>query len=781
MPPSDSLITANPVCVDDFLATDPSEQGVSHLSQGDVASVDDPIEWPVFGHPLSARDGDFWESSLAIEGMWCAACAITIEKALTAIDGVEAVSISIAAKRARVTWDSRRTRPSQWLSALALIGYFGRPVSDAANQTQRRIENKRMLWQWLVAGLCMMQVMMYAYPSYVATSQDIGSDAQYLLRWASWLISLPVVLFSSRTFFSRAWYALKNGTIGMDLPVTVGILITFMVSTAGTFDPYGSFGHEVYFDSLTMFVFFLLSGRLLELRLRDRVFFAMDSAFHKMPQSVQRMTEQGELETISAKRVQVGDRLLVSAGESFVADGVVVTGVSHVNESVLTGESQAIGKSPGDRIIAGSINLTAPLSIRVERTGSQTKLGEIMAFMATAQTARPGFAGLANTIAKPFLLVVVTLAVLTALFWWSIDPEKALMAAVAVLIVTCPCALSLATPAALLVSVGRLAKEGILVKQIDALEIFSQIDTVVFDKTGTLTTAAMRIEQVHVREGYSHNTAIAIANALAQHSAHPISRALVGHYQTVSDRDRVVYEVGNIHETIGGGMCATVSGPGLDGAATVRLGSALYCGVAPLVVNAAVVYLADQHGWLATIVLDQTLRSDALDTVRQLQQRGVHVAILSGDGMAATAFVADQLGISDARGALSPMDKLHHIQALQQAGHRVAMVGDGINDALVLAAANVSVSLASAVPLAQNQCDVLLQSGNLMDVIQVQQQSRLTLTVIRQNMAWALAYNALAVPLAVAGYLPAWAAGLGMAMSSLWVIANAARLARLKR
>ncbi len=743
--------------------------------------IDDPIEWPVFGRVLDGTGGSRWESFVSVDAVYCAACAITIENALKPIVGVESTSVSVAGRKARVTWNADLTQPSVWLQALAQAGYPARPVADVRNETGRRADTRKALWRWMVAGLCMMQVMMYAYPSYVADRQEMGADAQYLMRWASWLISLPVVLFSSASFFDKALRDLRHARVGMDLPVSIGILITFLVSTAGTFDPLGTFGHEVYFDSLTMFVFFLLSGRLLELKLRDRVFFAMDSAFHKMPQSVQRQKADGSLEVISAKRVVQGDVLWVPNGEAFVADGLVLSGHSHVNESVLTGESQSVAKSPGDRVIAGSINTGTAVTVQVERVGHQTRLGEIMALMATAQTTRPSVAGLADRLAKPFLLVVLLVAGLTALFWWSTDPERGLMAAVAVLIVTCPCALSLATPSALLVSVGRLAKEGVLVKRLEALELLSHIDTVVFDKTGTLTQDAMAVCKVEHRDGVSQARAVAIGSALAQHSAHPLSRSLVQFSKQVQrlDADASSVQLTSVKETIGFGVSGLLHDPATQAKTSARLGSANFCEVQAQACANSVVYLADEMGWLASFEFDQLLRDDALQTVRWLQSSGKDVRILSGDNTLATASVAQALGVVHAWGDLSPAHKLQHIQTLQEQGHQVAMVGDGINDALVLAAANVSVSLGSAVPLAQNQCDVLIQSSALFDLHKTYQQALLTVAVIRQNLAWALAYNVVAVPMAVMGLLPAWAAGLGMALSSLLVVANAGRLARL--
>lgn len=750
-----------------------------------LAAVDDPIEWQGFGREMDGEAG-IWESFVAIQGMYCAACAITIENALTSVPGVQSASVSVAGNKAKVLWNAGQTKPSFWMGAIEKAGYQARPLADAGSEQERRADTRKALWRWLVAGLCMMQVMMYAYPSYVATDLDLGFDAKTLLRWASWVLSLPVILFSSGPFFSKALRELRQGVIGMELPVAIGIGITFVVSTIGTFSPEGAFGKEVYFDSLTMFVFFLLSGRLLELKLRDRVFHAMDSAFHKMPETVQRLEGDGAITQLSAKRVQVGDILRVPAGQAFVADGVVLEGDSLVNEAVLTGESEPLRRTVGQAVIAGSVNLTAVLTMRVQSVGQKTRIGEIMSLMAQAQTNRPAFASLADKIAKPFLAVVLLLAAATAAIWWQTDPERALMAAVAVLIVTCPCALSLATPAALLASVGAMAKEGILVKRLAALEALGKVDVVVFDKTGTLTSDVGALEHLEVRQGFDPDLALALGAQMAAQSFHPLSKALVratkapawlsraGGNWLVRDDQRI--------ETAGAGIQAhltVVNGQNervFDG--SLKLGSAAFCAIDAPEKALAVVYLADEQGWLATFQVGQSLRADALQTVQMLARQGLELLILSGDSQTSTTAIAQQLGIANAHGNRQPGDKLMALQALHEQGHCVAVMGDGINDALVLAAADVSVSLGSAVPLAQNQCDVLLQRGQLFDFVRVRHQAIATLGVIRQNLAWALVYNMVALPLAVMGWLPAWLAGLGMALSSLLVIANAMRLSR---
>ena len=772
-----------------LLGTTP-EEALPSLSEAQMA-VDDPIEWTGFGRERLEEESGTWESYVAVQGMYCAACAITIENALTAVPGVQAASVSVAGNKAKVVWNAERTKPSEWMGAIAKAGYQAHPLSDAGSESARRADTRKALWRWLVAGLCMMQVMMYAYPSYVTTDLDLGVDAKTLLRWASWILSLPVLLFSSGPFFTKAFRELRLGIVCMELPIAIGIAMTFVVSTLGTFDPKGAFGREVYFDSLTMFVFFLLSGRLLELKLRDRVFHAIDGALHKMPETVERVELDGLVTKMSAKRVAVGDTLRVPAGQAFVADGLVTNGESLVNEAVLTGESEPLKRVAGQQVIAGSVNLTATLTMKVQTVGARTRVGEIMALMTQAQTSRPAFASLADRIAKPFLIGVLLLAAGTAIVWWPTDPERAMMAAVAVLIVTCPCALSLATPAALLSSVGAMAKQGILVKRLAALEALAKVDVVVFDKTGTLTSELGGLESIEVRDGISKELALALAAQMASQSFHPLSKALVrARMEMVASHGPDTWQVDTLQrlETAGAGIEATVQArqvhdsQGVEGEPQyqgfVKLGSALFCGVQALEKANAMVYLADQNGWLARFEIGQALRADARKTISGLAKQGLTLAIFSGDGQVSTDFIARQLGIERAYGQMQPADKLSALKVFHENGHRVAVVGDGINDALVLAAADVSVSLGSAVAVAQNQCDVLLQKGQLYDLVRARRQALATLTVIRQNLGWALIYNLVSVPMAAMGWLPAWGAGLGMALSSLLVIANAMRLTR---
>ncbi|MDD2547183.1 MAG: cation-translocating P-type ATPase [Burkholderiaceae bacterium] len=722
-----------------------------------------------------------WDSQVVLEGMHCAACALTIEDALRAVPGVLQAEVSAATRRARVVWNPQTVLPSQWMAAVQKAGYNALPAMDALARAQRQRESRRALWRWLVAGFCMMQVMMYAWPAYIAQPGDLSAEMEQLLRWASWVLTLPVVFFACGPFFVSALRDIRLARVSMDLPVALGMAITFVVSTAGTFDPAGVFGREVYYDSLTMFVFFLLTGRWLELRLRDRTAGALEAVMNRLPDSVERRNTEGLFVRVATRRLAVGDTIRVLPGEAFPADGSITRGHTQADEALLTGESTPVVRPWGSRVIAGSHNLLAPVEVRVEGVGAQTRFAEIVALMESASLQKPRLAQLADRIARPFLLAVLLAAGLAAAWWWSLDPGHALMVAVAVLIVTCPCALSLATPVAMLTAAGTLARHGVLVRNLQGLEALAHVDTLVFDKTGTLTRDGMALRAVHAANPLSETEALDLAAALARHSMHPSSRALVA----AAAVDLARWQVVELQEEAGLGLCAQVRDlQGVFGLRELRLGSARHAGVAPSAVQEGLeVVLSEQRPEGGALVwarfeLIEDLRPEAATVVAALEGMGVAVHLWSGDRRPAVQRMAERAGISQARGECKPQEKLLAIQALQAQGHRVAMVGDGLNDGPVLAGAHVSFAFGRSLPLARSQADFVVLGDNLALVVQTVGLARRTLRIVRQNLWWAAGYNALCVPLAVVGWMPAWLAGLGMAFSSLWVVLNAARLSR---
>ncbi len=755
----------------------------SKVTPDNLHLLDDPEEWGAFSRPVSGREA-CWESHVVIDGMHCAACALTVEAALQAVPGVSSASVSAGSQRARVVWSAAAVTPSGWMQAVRQAGYSAVPAQDAFAAQRRRLETRKALWRWLVAGLCMMQVMMYAWPAYVAAPGDLTPEMEQLLRWASWVLTLPVLMFSCGPYFSAAWRDIAQRRISMDLPVAMGILITFAVSTVGTFNPQGPFGGQVYFDSLTMFVFFLLTGRWLELRLRDRTAGALEALMNRLPDSVERQQHGGGFERVAVRRLRAGDIVRIAPGDVFPADGLIVQGETLTDEALLTGESRPVPRRVGANVIAGSHNLSGLVLVRVEQTGEKTRFAQIVALMESAATTKPPLAQRVDRIAKPFLLAVLLAATGAGAFWWSQDPAHALMVAVAVLVVTCPCALSLATPAAMLTAAGALARHGVLVRHLQGLEALASVDVVLFDKTGTLTRDAMVLATVRTRDGVSRAQVLDMAAALAGHSHHPVSRALVEHAKLNTDARRARWMADGVCETAGQGVsgCVHVTQDeakdiGTASGQDLRLGSARFCGLEQPPVASPYACLSDERGWLASFEFHEDLRPDALETVKALQDLGIGVEILSGDAEPAVARMAAQLGISQARGGCTPQDKLAYLHAAQHQGKKVAVVGDGLNDGPVLAGAHVSFAFGKAVPLAQAQADFVVLGERLTPVVKTVVLARQTLRVVNQNLWWAVGYNAVCVPLAVVGWLPAWLAGLGMASSSLLVVLNALRLA----
>jgi P-type Cu2+ transporter len=773
--------------------------------KGQWQSLDQADEWAQFGRPQDASPGE-WESHVSFEGMYCAACAVTIEHALTRVPGVRAVQVSPATHQGRIVWSADHCKPSDWFEAAARAGYPAVPAGNGQALRARRAASRKLLWQWVVAGFCMMQVMMYSTPLYWLEPGDMSPDLMTLMRWAQWLLSVPVLLFSCGPFFQGALRDLRQRQIGMDTPVALGMLVTFVASTIATLDPQGMLGDEVYFDSLTMFVFFLLSGRWLEQRMRDRTAGALEALMHRMPDQVLRWTVQGrapqdlqmdadQVQSVSPRQLKKGQYVLIQPGQAFVADGRIHWGQTQVDEALLTGESRPLARGQGDAVIAGSHNLQAPVWVHIERLGTETRFSEIVQLMEVASVSKPRMAQWADAIAKPFLWAVLLAAGLSALYWWDAGPAHALMIAVAVLIVTCPCALSLATPAALLTAAGRLARQGVLLRHLQALDTLPAVDVVIFDKTGTLTQDSLGLHQTRVHNSaWSAAAALAQAAQLAAHSLHPASRALVKAQQdaaaTANSGPQAVLQDESpkrnwqYQEFAGQGVQAQDA----EGRAVLRLGSAAFC--ADIGGSAAAepmpsakgahmqVHLAGPEGFIASFDLEETLREDARQAVQSLQALGMHTVLLSGDVSDAVARVAHAVGMSDWQAGCSPADKLQALRRWQADGkHRVAMVGDGLNDGPILAAADVSFSLGHAVPLAQSKSDFVVADAQLGTVVTAFELARKTHTVVRQNLLWALVYNAACVPLAVLGYMPPWVAGLGMALSSLAVVLNAFRLA----
>jgi len=740
--------------------------------------LDDPLEQEVFTRPVEGEEG-LLESILMVQGMYCAACSGAIEGALEGRPGVQLAEVQAASRRLTIRWEPARVKLSELAATVGRVGYRVLPMQFALSVEARQQETRKALWRLFVAGFCMMQVMMYAWPSYVTEPGEIPPDIDHLLRWASLMLSLPVMLFSSRPFFDNAWAHLKQGRIAMDTPVSIGILACFIVSLLATYNPAGPWGHDVWYDSLVMFVFFLLGARYMEFRLRDRTAGALDALMNRLPEQCDRQLPDGRFETVSLRRLQVGDVVRIQAGQAFAGDGTVLSDGVIVDEALLTGESQPLTRKRGEPVVAGSFNLAGTALIRIDRLGRDTRFAQIVSLMEQASTEKPGLVRLVDRIAAPFLALVMLSSVIAFFIWWQIEPSKAFSVAVAILIVTCPCALSLATPASMLAGAGALAKRGTLVRRLQAFEALLRIDTVVFDKTGTLTHDRVVLREVLTRDGVTREQALSLAATLAVTSLHPASRAIVQAMPLGWDAEAVVKTVQDVP---GAGLVSTAA----DGSEW-RLGSARHCGLSASALGALpanvadtpCTHLVDAQGWLATFVMEEGVREDAARAISALHAMGFKTLLLSGDRLGAARRVAAQVGIETVLADASPERKLDEVVGLQQQGRRVAMVGDGINDGPVLARADVAFALGHGAPLTQIQSDFVVQSGRLTEVLHTVLHGRKIMAVCRQNLWWAGSYNAISVPMAIVGWMPPWAAGLGMALSSFLVVGNAMRLGSL--
>jgi len=734
---------------------------------------DDSIrEAQAAAHLVTRVDAQHGEVALLVEGMRCGACVWLLESWLSRQPGIAGASVNFATRRATVRFASAQTDLAAILHSIAAIGYRAHPYDRARREALARREGRTLLLRTGLALFGMMQVMMFAIPAYI-TVDGIDAASRALLDWASLVLTLPVVLYSAAPFFGGAWRDVKAGRVGMDVPIALGIAGAFGASAWATIGGSGA----VYYDSITMFVALILLARLVEARLRERAGDALEVAARDVPPVADRLTDfpvTSTIETVAATALVRGDHVHVAAGAGIPADGVVVEGRSSVEEALLTGESWPRAKVSGDRVMAGSVNRESPLVVRVTAAGEATMSSALTRLTERAASERPRIARLSDRIAAIFVTGLLVVAASSALAWSMIDPSRALPVVLAVLVVSCPCALSLATPAAIACAAGALSRRRILCVRPDALEALSRVTHVVLDKTGTLTTGDVRLLDVVPVAGVDRAACVAIAAALEQGSSHPLASALREHVGSARPAEQL----------------AAVPGNGVEGfidGTRYRLGREAWVAEiargagAPLQPHAGLadqtrVTLGSGAGPLATLYFGDRLRHGARRFVAALREAGIGVSIVSGDHAGAVRRVAKAVGVDEWHADARPDAKQSIVASLQRRGAVVAMVGDGINDAPGLARADVSLTLGSAAALAQWTADVVVLGDELDGVAFALQAARRAFRVIRQNLAWALAYNAVAIPLAATGHLSPLAAAAGMSASSLIVVGNAWRL-----
>jgi len=718
------------------------------------------------------------EASLLVEGITCAACAWLIERRLGALPGVRSAELNYASHRARVVWEPARVGLPAILDAVASIGYRAHPYDPESQESLLERERHERLRRIGIAGVLGMQVMMVAVALYAGDWYGMEAAHRKLFHWVSLVLTVPVVVFSAQPFFAGALRDLRARRVGMDVPVALGISIAFLGSAWATVSGAGT----VYYDSVVMFVFFLLVARHFEFQARRRAAAVSESLVPPAPALATRRTARdgGWLdEAVPAAELVPGDLVLVRPGESVPADGRVAEGCSSLDESLLTGESAPLPRRAGDEVVGGAINVESPLVVTVTRTGPDTVLAQILRLVERARSEKPRLARLADRVAGVFVACVLVLAALVAAWWWHEDPARWLPVTVAVLVATCPCALSLATPAAITAATGALTGSGVLVTRGHALETLARATHVVLDKTGTLTRGQPELVAVEPEPGLTGEQALAMAAALEASSEHPLARCLVA----AAPAERPAAQ--GVRSVPGGGVRGTVAGrehfvgaPGwVAAAAGITLGHRRRAALART--PGTVVVLADSAKVRCTFRLDDALRPGARATVAALAAEGLRPSLLSGDREPAVRRVAEALGIDEPGFALAPAEKLARIERLRAGGAVVAAVGDGVNDAPVLAGAQVSVAMGSGADVARASADLILLKADLPALVTAVRTARRTRAVIRQNVRWALAYNALALPAAAVGWVAPWMAAIGMSASSLVVVANALRLARV--
>lgn len=715
--------------------------------------------------PFVEQSGEWRETSLLIEGISCAACGWLIEKHLAALPGVAEAHLNLSNHRLRVRWSANALPLSELLGEVRRIGYAAHPWQADAAAEQLTRENRRAMRQLGVAGLLWMQVMMASMATWPEFNIDLSHELDSILRWVSLFLTTPIVFYCCGQFFRGALRDLRTRHLSMDVSVSLAIGGAYAAGIWSTVMGHG----ELYFDAVGMFALFLLSGRYLERRARERTAAATAQLVKLLPASCLRLDEQGHSQRILLSELQPGDRVLVPPGALLPADGQVLTGQSSVDESLLTGEYLPQPRSVGDDVTAGTLNVEGPLTVEVQALGDATRLSAIVRLLERAQGEKPRLAEIADRVAQWFLLIVLVVAAIVGVVWWQLDASRAFWVVLALLVATCPCALALATPTALTTATGTLHKLGMLLTRGHVLEGLEQIDTLIVDKTGTLTEGRLTLRTVQPLGDLDGDTCLALAAALESQSEHPIARAFG-------------------HATAPVEALQNVPGLGLEGVVEgrrLRIGradfvSALSASRAPAIngEQGQWLLLGDEQGPLAWFVLDDRLRDDAPALVEAARGRGWQILLLSGDSSPMVGEVARQLGIDQARGGLTPDAKLAILRDLQRQGRRVLMLGDGVNDVPVLAGADISVAMGSASDLAKTSADAVLLSNRLTSLVDALRLARRTRTIIIENLAWAGLYNGLVLPFAALGWItPIWAA-LGMSASSLLVVLNALRLGK---
>lgn len=708
------------------------------------------------------------ETILSIEGMSCAACAWLIEKQLNKQSAIVSVQVNATTQRATVKWDNTVLQLSEILTLIAKIGYQALPFKANLHEEKNIQQSKAFIRRLGVSGILTMQVMMIAFGLYFGTFSDLAAHNLTYLRGTSFVLTLPIVTYGSLPFYIGAMNALKAKRLSMDVPVSIAIILAFTASTWATFNQSG----EVYFESVSMFTFLLLIGKFLEFRARARAAEVSANLLKLMPLTATIVVDGNE-QIISANRLNTDDLVIVKPGETIPGDGVIINGSSSINESMLTGEHAPIAKSTGEHVFAGTVNGDGNITIAISNANSQSFLTNLIRLSESAQAHKPKIAKLSDSIAQYFVALILITAILSAVYWYRVDPEHAFWIAISVLVATCPCALSLATPTALTCGTISLNKNGIMIKNGHVLETMPKVDCIAFDKTGTLTNGHFSItncqlvnEPIASQLSLNIDSLLKLAAALESHSEHPIAKAFAKY------RDFTI-KVDNIEVVPGCGVQGTFNNQ------SITLGKASWveqnCSINAEHLNAQCLMTIDNQ-LVAVFYLQDTLREDTKHTVNYFKEHSIETMLLSGDNQAGVDKFSNHVTLDKTFAGCTADEKLTILSNKQTKGKTVAMVGDGVNDSPVFAAAHVSIAMGSGTEIAKSGADVILLNNSLSSLLKLRKTAIKTSNIIKQNFAWAFGYNAFVLPLAVCGYITPYFAVLGMSASSIIVVTNSLRL-----
>ena len=727
---------------------------------------------PVFQQRHVRQVGAWQETSLLLHGIHCAACIWLNEAVMKSLPGVEEARVNFSTQRAMLRWDPQKTQLSKILLAIHRIGYRAEPYDPESVEVAYQQRNRDLLLRLGVAGFGAANIMLIAVALYAGHFQGMDPGLQRFFHGVSAVIATPVFFYSGWPFFKGAWRGLLVGSLGMDVPIALGAMVTYASSMVAVIKGTG----DVYFDSVTLFLFILLTGRYLENAARRKTSAATERLLNLAPRTAS-VFRDNEWLLLPIREVLIGDRLLVKPGETIPADGVLLAGVTVVDESMLTGESLPVSRGVGEQVMGGTLNIEGGFEMQALRVGEAAAWARIGRLVELAQTQRPPMQQLADRIASYFVGVVLLLAMATYIGWYVIAADVALLNSVALLIITCPCALGLATPAAIVVATGQAARLGILLKTGAALETLARVRHVLLDKTGTVTTGELQLAAIYPAFGVTETTLLQQAAMAEHYSEHPIGRAIV---RAAQERGLLWTAPQQTHNKPGWGVTVdTLAG-------TLRLGRAAFIaqhlavplGPPPTSQPATWVVCALQDKLLGWLAFRDPIKADAQQAVATMQAMGLHITLLSGDHVQVVAETARLLNIGDFQGEIMPEGKEAFVQGLQASGEGVAMVGDGINDAPALARADISLAMASGTDLSTEVADIVLLNGRLATLAAAIALAGKTVRVIKQNYVISIVYNSIAIPLAMAGYVHPLTAAVAMPISSLLVIGNSLSLAR---